>query len=163
MKKTRNIYTTLDIELMVSGEYTALELAEIFETSIQSICRSMRDRGLKLTKKMRKKWTLEEEELLKKLLKQRVPKKLICRKLDRSLASLNNKLRTLGLQKNYIWELEEIEFLKKEYDNYTCKELGKKLGRSEQSVRIKLKRLRDTGEIARFKYNRGNADFGRRF
>lgn len=159
----RNSYTTLDIKLMASGEYTATELAEIFETSIQSIIHSMRYRGLKNNKKMRKKWTTEEEKFLEKLLKQRVPKKLICKRLDRSLVSLNNKLRTMGLQRNYIWDLEEIEFLKKEYDNYTCKELGKKLGRSEQSIKAKLKKLRDTGKIVGFKINRGNADFGRGF
>jgi intein/homing endonuclease len=50
------------------------------------------------------------------------------------------------------WSNEEIEFLKDNYENYTAKELGDKIGRTKNAVALKLNRLGIN--VSKYNYNK---------
>lgn len=156
----RKFWTLEELRIIDSGLYTSFELSEIFEVSAEKV-RSTAKRHKLNYSRTKKRWTPKEEEKLEKLLKRRCTKEYICKVLDRNITSLNYKLRKLDKATYRMWEEKEISFLIQNYNNYTCLELGNIIGRSESSIKKKLKRLRDSGKLKGFKYNRGNPKFGR--
>ena len=61
------------------------------------------------------------------------------------------------------WKIEDVEFLKNNYDKLSVKELSEKLGKSNKSIRAKLERmgigLRELNRQEIFKWNKEQLDF----
>ena len=61
------------------------------------------------------------------------------------------------------WKIEDVEFLKNNYDKLSVKELSEKLGKTDKSIRSKLERmgigLRKLNRQEIFKWNKEQLDF----
>ena len=61
------------------------------------------------------------------------------------------------------WKIEDVEFLKNNYDKLSVKELSEKLGKTNKSIRSKLERmglgLRELNRQEIFKWNKEQLDF----
>lgn len=94
-----------------------------------------------------KKWSKEEDEFLIK--NNSIERKIVAEQLGRSLSSICNRYKYLGLKRPRIlinetqteWTKEEIEFIKNNYQNYSYAELGKKINRSRSAVQSKIMKL----------------------
>ena len=91
-----------------------------------------------------KKWSKEEDEFLRN--NNSIERKIVAEKLGRSLSSVSNRYRLLGLKRPRVlinetqteWSAQEIEFLKNNYSKYSYAELGKKLNRTRNAVQCKV-------------------------
>lgn len=153
-------WTTLDLEIIGSGEYTALELSEIFEVDLEKIYEVAKRYKLEF-RKVRARWSAEEIEKLIKMLDKRYTKNQICKVLDKSIFSVNRKLRELRGNSFKWWEEWEVETLIHYHDKMTYQDIAKLLGRSRNSIKNKIVRLKEKGVKFREKTNIGNPAFGR--
>lgn len=88
---------------------------------------------------MRQAWTLPEQKLLTELAATHTIMQL-CEKLDRSKASISNRLNTLGIQavpskRQKQWTIQEHNLMLSMLDDFTYEAIGKEIGRSSPSVR----------------------------
>ena len=94
-----------------------------------------------------KKWSKEEDDFLRN--NNSIERKIVAEKLGRSLSSVSNRYRLLGLKRPRVlinetqteWSNQEIEFLKNNYSKYSYAELGKKLNRTRNAVQCKVMKL----------------------
>ena len=91
-------------------------------------------------------WTDKEIDLLTNNYMSMTYKE-IANLLNRSETSIERKLSRLGLSKKATddytyWDAEKLTYLVKNYNDYSCKELGEKLGFSEKKIIKKLSDLK---------------------
>ncbi len=94
-----------------------------------------------------KKWTKEEDEFLIK--HNDLPRKEVADLIGRTLSSVSNRYRILGLkrprilinEKQEAWSEDDLQYLRDNYYNFSKKELAKKLRRTTSAIQNKANKL----------------------
>lgn len=130
-------------ELASQGK-SVLEIAKIMNKKDQTLLKKAREMGIKLKKDEIKEWTKEDVQNLILLSKTKKMSELVS-ELGRTSSSIKQKAKTLGItimQDRKTWTEEEYKQL--EYlvmiEKKTPKEIGEILGRTEDSIIIKINR-----------------------
>ena len=141
--------------LVEEGKYL-LEITKIMNKKDLTIIKKAKELGLTIKRENQKKWTREEQEELIELSKTKKISELV-KILDRTSSSIKDQARRLGItlipdRRN--WTEEEYKLLEKLVveDKKSPKEIASILGRSEDSITIKINRrgLKAQGNDKRF-------------
>lgn len=141
--------------LVEEGKYL-LEITKIMNKKDLTILKKAKELGLTIKRENQKKWTREEQEELIELSKIKKISELV-KILDRTSSSIKDQARRLGItlipdRRN--WTEEEYKLLEKLVveDKKSPKEIASILGRSEDSITIKINRrgLKVQGNNKRF-------------
>ena len=142
-------------KLVEEGKYL-LEITKIMNKKDLTIIKKAKELGLTIKRENQKKWTKEEQEELIELSKTKKISELV-KILDRTSSSIKDQARRLGItlipdRRN--WTEEEYKLLEKLVveDKKSPKEIASILGRSEDSITIKINRrgLKAQGNDKRF-------------
>ena len=93
----------------------------------------------------RRKWTTEEDTILRWLLSKGKKYAEIGKKLNRSVQSVSSRVQALGLSFSNIWTEEELAILKNNYNSDVCaspEKMAEYLGKSVSSVRMRSRQLK---------------------
>jgi len=82
-------------------------------------------------------WSDREETLLAEMFPVN-PNEEIAEKMGRSLGSIDNKARKMGLRKMKFWSEDEDKLLKKLYTKLSYEQLAYRLGRTKGAVQIRV-------------------------
>lgn len=142
-------------KLVEEGKYL-LEITKIMNKKDLTIIKKAKELGLTIKRENQRKWTREEQEELIELSKTKKISELV-KILDRTSSSIKDQARRLGItlipdRRN--WTEEEYKLLEKLVveDKKSPKEIASILGRSEDSITIKINRrgLKAQGNDKRF-------------
>ena len=142
-------------KLVEEGKYL-LEITKIMNKKDLTIIKKAKELGLTIKRENQRKWTKEEQEELIELSKTKKISELV-KILDRTSSSIKDQARRLGItlipdRRN--WTEEEYKLLEKLVveDKKSPKEIASILGRSEDSITIKINRrgLKAQGNDKRF-------------
>lgn len=142
-------------KLVEEGKYL-LEITKIMNKKDLTIIKKSKELGLTIKRENKRKWTREEQEELIELSKTKKISELV-KILDRTSSSIKDQARRLGItlipdRRN--WTEEEYKLLEKLVveDKKSPKEIASILGRSEDSITIKINRrgLKAQGNDKRF-------------
>jgi len=130
-------------KLVEEGKYL-LEITKIMNKKDLTILKKAKELGLTIKRENQRKWTREEQEELIELSKTKKISELV-KILDRTSSSIKDQARRLGItlipdRRN--WTEEEYKLLEKLVveDKKNPKEIASILGRSEDSITIKINR-----------------------
>ena len=96
------------------NKVTFTDMSKRFNCHISTVQNRAHELGLSFEKKVLRRWTEEEIELLK-IMAPKYLNKTIARKLDRSVIEVNKKARELGIElifKRPVWKKWKVKFLK---------------------------------------------------
>lgn len=147
---------TKELKKLVKEGNTLLEIVKIMNKKDQTILKKGKELGLTIKRESQRKWTKEEQTQLIELSKTKKISELV-KILERTSASIKDQARRLGItlipdRRN--WTEEEYKLLEKLVveDKKSPKEIASILGRSEDSITIKINRrgLKAQGNDKRF-------------
>lgn len=129
---------------LASQRKSVLEIAKIMNKKDQTVLKKAREMGIEIKREESREWTEEDIQKLILLSKNKKLSELVS-ELGRTSASINQKAKTLGItiiRDRKTWTEEEYKQL--EYlvmiAKKTPKEIGEILGRTEDSIIIKINR-----------------------
>ncbi len=125
------------------GTKTFSEMAEHIGCSITTVQTRSKKLGFEVEKKILRRWTEEEIELLK-IMAPKYLNKTIARKLNRSINELNKKARELEIElifKRPIWKKWKVKFLKENINVLSLSQIQKELAVNYYQIMDKLDEL----------------------
>lgn len=129
---------------LVNEGKTLVQIAKIMNKKDQTLSKKVKELGLKIKKSKSQPWTEEEIERLRELSKTKKLNELV-RELERSSSSIRSQAKQQGInimveRKNWTEDdLEKLEHLVNE-EKKSPKEIAELLGRTEDSIIIKINR-----------------------
>ena len=125
------------------GNKTFSEMAEHIGCAIPTVQNRARFLGFEFEKKIARRWSKEEIELLK-IMAPKYLNKTIARKLNRSINELNKKARELGIKlifKRPVWKKWKVKFLKENINILSLSQIKKELEVNYYQIMDKLDEL----------------------
>lgn len=147
-KSSESIWTeenTRQLLKLAKEEKNLFEICSIMKKRDATILTKSRELGINIKREEIRPWTEEEIKKLKTLAKTKQISELVL-ELKRTTSSIRTMARKLNIQlivENKNWTKEEIKLLEKltMEDKKDPKDIAKILGRTEQSIKVKMNRL----------------------
>ena len=146
IKKFKWDEPTLNKVLELTKTHSIVEISKIMNVSRNTIASKLQRLGVKAVDKRPDNWSEEEIEFLKANYST-MNKEYLAKKLGRSYSTIVSRASMIGIapERPYLarkWTKEDEDCLRKNYNVISRKKIAQKLGRTEEAIHLKAKKMK---------------------